>query len=257
MSVFDKGSFNDTYFRSDVLNESPLYNLSLFYEKANDEYLTQQGNIDKVFTLFIAVMSLATPYTLTANAFDSIATTIVLYTIAVVSSFLTYIAIGYRKRALMCNMSMDVINILMNVKNECIGIKTVRQILYKVIKEKSQYYIITRKGKKKFFKIGMVLSVIADEESIYISIMSAVSSIVYIIAVYAILAQFGITYGSLAFNLWSIAIVMYGILSYIMYMAMYCQIVYCDAFQVVIDGSEYSFKKTYRQMKHIHFCYED
>ena len=257
MSIFEKNSFTDTYFSTDKLDNSPKHNLSLFYEKANDEYLIQQGNIDKVFTLFIAVISLATPYTLTANAFDSIATTVVLYTIAIVSSFLAYIAIGYRKRALMCSMSMDVINILMNVKQEYVDITSVRQILYKVIKKRAQYYVINRKGKKKFFKAAMIMNVISDEESIYISIMSAVSSVIYGIAVYAVLAQFGITYGSLSFTLWSIAIVIYCILSYILYMSLYCQMVFCDAFQVVIDGCEYSFIKTYRLMKHIHFCYND
>ena len=54
MSIFDKGSFTDTCFQRNVLNESPLYNLSLFYEKANDEYLTQQGNIYFVYCGYVA-----------------------------------------------------------------------------------------------------------------------------------------------------------------------------------------------------------
>ena len=154
---------------SDMIDKTVEYNIPLFYERAYEEFIEKQGRIESVFTLFVTLVSLATPYTFTVGAMGTIATTFLLFGISIISMLLTYIAIRHVVSCSLCGISIDTFLILMTMKKEFITRDTVRRVCFEVMKRKVEHF---KKLHKEKMKNRKRCAPSTTGNTIYINIMS-------------------------------------------------------------------------------------
>ena len=247
--------FRDKKIPKEVIENKPEYDLSLFYEKANDDLLIQQGNIDKVFTSYITIVSFATPYTLTANAFGTPVTSMLLLMIGLVGLALSFIAMGYSGRCTICEISMHTLTYLMNIKKGELNPSIVRAACYQtMVYEMDDYIYLNYKNKKKFHIKEIISDSLFKGENSYISIMIFASLLFLLIADFSALAEIGITINAQNALYYSVYYLVYGALILLTIAAGYYFCIVYNIFAVVITNKERDFNRTFGKMKYLRFC---
>lgn len=252
----------DMELSEDIFSEAPDYNLELFYQNAVDEYNINQDNVHKIFSVFITIISLATPYTFTVNSFGTQATTMVLLAIFIIGIVLSTIVVHYHAQCEKMDLTIKTLTALMNVKKEKINSEVVNKVFYKTaVKKVIPVIRCNKKGKNRFKIFNVIKNNLGKSEYTLFNVMVVISSVFFILAgISELTGTVGNlnTFQGIFFLLEYVFLALYAAMMLIFYFNT-CLVfgMYSFAVRNYEFTSLIRFERLYAKMKYLHFSKEE